>query len=374
MYFIMQYYDRVILGAGMYGLYAAVKLCEKGFSVLVIDAENDSFQRGSYINQARLHNGYHYPRSYSTASKSARYFNRFVKDYGDCVNSDLTQIYAVASEYSWTNGKQFNKFCKNLDLVCDEIKKEKYFNPLTVDKAFLTKEYSFDARLLKEKLLLDSSNKQCIFAFDVRIQSIEKHYDKFILTLDNGKQYASQFILNATYAGTNQIHRLLGYEVLPIKYELCEVILCNVSDELKNVGLTVMDGPFFSIMPFGKTGYHSITTVSRTPHITCYEPLPTFECQKENTECTPDFLQNCNICKFRPQSAFVEMVQIAKKYLRNEIKIEYIKSLFTLKPILKASEMDDSRPTIIREYSVNPFFYTVFSGKLNTMYDLDDIL
>ena len=34
-----------------------------------------------------------------------------------------------------------------------------------------------------------------------------------------------------------------------------------------------MDGPFFSLMPFGLTGYHSITTVSRTPHFTSYDEL-----------------------------------------------------------------------------------------------------
>ena len=68
------------------------------------------------------------------------------------------------------------------------------------------------------------------------------------------------------------------------------------------------------------------------------------------------------------------MIQTAKKYLNKDIKIEYVKSLFTIKPILVASEIDDSRPTIIRQYSKNPDFYTVFSGKINTMYDLDEIL
>ena len=166
----------------------------------------------------------------------------------------------------------------------------------------------------------------------------------------------------------------MGYEELPIKYELCEVILCEVSDNIKNIGLTVMDGPFFSVMPFGKTGYHSITTVSKTPHITCYDKLPTFDCQQYRADCTPEETANCNSCQFKPQSAFHEMKQIAKKYLREDIEIKYVKSLFTLKPIIKASEIDDSRPTIIRQYSEKPDFYTVFSGKINTMYDLDSIL
>lgn len=162
--------------------------------------------------------------------------------------------------------------------------------------------------------------------------------------------------------------------MLPVKYELCEVILCQVTEQLKNVGLTVMDGPFFSVMPFGRTGFHSITTVSRTPHMTCYDPLPAFPCQKDNPDCTPEQAANCNACISRPETAFQEMKQIARKYLREDIDLSYVKSLFTLKPILKASEIDDSRPTIIRKYSGEPDFYTVFSGKINTMYDLDEIL
>ena len=73
-------------------------------------------------------------------------------------------------------------------------------------------------------------------------------------------------------------------------------------------------------------------------------------------------------------TACQEMVQTTKKYLSEDIEIRYVKSLFTIKPILVASEIDDSRPTIIRQYSENPDFYTVFSGKINTMYDLDEIL
>ena len=69
---IKERYDKIILGAGMYGLYAAGRLAKKGCRTLVIDMESRPFQRGSYINQARLHNGYHYPRSYTTAFKSGQ--------------------------------------------------------------------------------------------------------------------------------------------------------------------------------------------------------------------------------------------------------------------------------------------------------------
>ena len=136
-----------------------------------------------------------------------------------------------------------------------------------------------------------------------------------------------------------------------------------------------MDGPFFSIMPFGKTGYHSLTSVTFTPHKTCYDALPEFECQKKSKGyCSKYDLGNCNFCIAKPESAWPYMSNLAKKYLKDEYGFKYEKSLFSMKPKLKASEIDDSRPTVIKEFSTNPTFISVLSGKINTVYDLDEIL
>ena len=136
------------------------------------------------------------------------------------------------------------------------------------------------------------------------------------------------------------------FEKFKIKYEQCEIVLCKVSDNLKGVGLTVMDGPFFSIMPFGKTLYHSLTSVTFTPHVTSYDELPTFSCQ-DGINCSPSQLGNCNECKNKPATAWDYMYHLAKKYMKPELKFSYDSSLFSMKPILKTSEIDDSRPTAI---------------------------
>lgn len=370
-------YDRIIIGCGIYGMYAAKRSLEKKpkSKVLILEVEAAPFQRGSYVNQARLHNGYHYPRSYSTASKSAKYFERFYQDFKEGINDSFEKIYAVASDYSWANGEQFQQFCDNLGVQCDEIPKQRYFNKQTIDKAFLTKEYSFDAQKISEKLYSELVKLGCDFKFEAKIKSIKRVAKDYEISLTNDEKYSATFVLNATYAGTNIIHQMLGFEPLPIKYEFCEVILCEVSDNIKNVGLTVMDGPFFSVMPFGLTGYHSITTVSRTPHFTSYESTPPYDCGGDLAKQRhPEHTRGCIHCGIFPETAFNEMVQTAKKYLQDDIKIKYVKSLFTIKPIMVASEIDDSRPTIIKQYSNKPDFYTVFSGKINTMYDLDEIL
>jgi len=169
--------------------------------------------------------------------------------------------------------------------------------------------------------------------------------------------------------------KMTGFEKFRIKYELCEIILCDVNSKLSEIGFTIMDGPFFSIMPFGKTGYHSLTSVTFTPHTTSYDSVPTFACQKNsNGFCTANRLGNCNACPSKPSTAYPYMANLAKKYLLDDYTFGYKESLFSMKPILMSSEIDDSRPTVIRTYSKNPTFVGVLSGKINTVYDLDEVL
>jgi len=68
------------------------------------------------------------------------------------------------------------------------------------------------------------------------------------------------------------------------------------------------------------------------------------------------------------------MSALARKYLKPEYDFEYKESLYSMKPILMSSEIDDSRPTVIRIHSEAPTFISVLSGKINTVYDLDEVL
>lgn len=373
----MESYDTIVIGAGLYGLYSALFCCQRGRSVLILECDSKPFGRATYINQARVHQGYHYPRSISTAMKSAEYFERFNRDYAFCVNKEFDQIYAMSSQYSWTNGKQFMNFCRAADIPCEELHPEKYFKNGMCEAAFLTREYTYDARILRDYFLtcLFEYGKHVKILYGADIRKIEKFSDSYSIYMGDGAAYRSGFVLNATYAGTNQILDMVGYEKFKIKYELCEIILCDVQERLKNTGFTVMDGPFFSIMPFGKTGMHSLTSVTFTPHTTSYDALPAFSCQEKSGEyCSIRHLGNCNECPTRPATAFPYMANLARKYMKDEYGFDYKYSLFSMKPILMNSEIDDSRPTVIRTYSKDPTFVGVLSGKINTVYDLDEVL
>lgn len=368
-------YDKIILGAGLYGLYAAERCGARGQRVLVLERDATPFRRATTINQARVHQGYHYPRSYSTAIKSAHYFERFCRDYDFCLLKDFDQVYATSAQFSWTNAAEFRKFCAAAKIRCDAVDPEKYFQPGLCDGAFLTTEYTYDAELLKNWLLEKIAALPGVeIAYSHKPDRIERVGSAWRVTAGSRTDEAP-FLLNATYAGVNDIHAMLGFEPFKIKYELCEMILCTVSPAFQNVGITVMDGPFFSIMPFGRTGLHSMSAVTFTPHNTSYEPVATFDCQKHSGgRCRPGSLFNCNDCPAKPESAWPYMSRLARKYLREEYGFAYHSSLFSMKPILKASEIDDSRPTVVRRYSSDPAFVSVLSGKINTVYDLDEVL
>ena len=372
----MEQYDKIIIGAGLYGLYSALFCGRKKQKILVLECDSTPFRRATYINQARVHQGYHYPRSISTAMKSAGYFERFNKDYGFCINREFRKVYATSSQYSWSDGEQFKSFCKAAGIPCEELQPESFFKSRMCDGAFFTREYTYDAMILKdyflEKLKLFGNVE---IQYGITIRDIEKLQDKYAVYMEDGREYHTGFLLNATYAGTNQVLGMAGFEKFKIKYELCEIILCDVNEKLNPYGFTVMDGPFFSIMPFGKTGLHSLTSVTFTPHTTSYDEVPTFACQeKSKGYCSAFRLGNCNDCMAKPKTAFPYMANLARKYLKEEFGFTYRSSLFSMKPILMSSEIDDSRPTVIRTYSEKPTFVGVLSGKINTVYDLDEVL
>ena len=367
--------DKIIIGAGLYGLYAAQKCGAAGQRVLVLERDPAPFMRATYINQARVHMGYHYPRSYSTAIKSAHYFQRFCRDYDFCLHTSFDQIYATSAHFSWTNAAEFRRFCAAAKIRCDDVAPERYFNNGMCDGAFLTTEYTYDAQVLKNwflEQLAKLPNVQVLYSH--KPDKIEKAGSVWRVTAGDTTVEAP-FILNATYAGVNDIHAMLGLPPFKIKYEKCEIILCTVDERLKNTGITVMDGPFFSLMPFGQTGLHSLTSVTFTPHETSYDAVATFPCQQQSEgKCRPCSRYNCNECPAKPQSAWPYMSQLARKYLKEEYGFAYQGSLFSMKPILKASEIDDSRPTVVRVMNTEPMLVSVLSGKINTVYDLDEVL
>ena len=48
-------YDKIIIGAGIYGLYSALFCAKNNEKIIVLEKDPEAFKRATYINQARVH-------------------------------------------------------------------------------------------------------------------------------------------------------------------------------------------------------------------------------------------------------------------------------------------------------------------------------
>src|SRR5215469_5945030 len=115
-------YDAVVIGGGFYGCTIALFLRERFSSILLVEQENELLTRASLVNQARVHNGYHYPRSFVTALRSHVNFPRFVSDFRECIDATFEQYYAIARSQSKTSALQFSRIFSNLGIPVSPAK------------------------------------------------------------------------------------------------------------------------------------------------------------------------------------------------------------------------------------------------------------
>ena len=160
---------------------------------------------------------------------------------------------------------------------------------------------------------------------------------------------------------------------IDLMHEISEMAFVT-SPQLKNIGLTVMDGQFGSLMPYGLSGLLSLSSVAYTHHKVSYDNLPTFDCQQRNPLCKPDFTADCNGCPAAPPSNYRKMLGQIRQYFSEQVELNYQHSLFTIKSKLKANFIDDGRPTEISCLHRNPDFYCIFAGKINSIYEIEKVV
>lgn len=111
-----QAYDAIVIGGGFFGCKLSLYLKQYLRRILIVEKEVDLLQRASYVNQARVHNGYHYPRSILTGLRSKVNFPKFINEYQDCVDSSFDKYYAIGKILSKVTANQFKLFCQRIDV------------------------------------------------------------------------------------------------------------------------------------------------------------------------------------------------------------------------------------------------------------------
>ena len=364
--------SRVVIGGGLFGAFAALHLAEQGHDVVLIEREDDFLQRASLVNQARLHTGLHYPRSLLTARDALRCYSWFLERFPGSLR-EFRQIYALARFNSKTSEGDFSNFLSRLGGDATEVAPNQWFKAGTVTAAYEVTEPAFDADVLRQVLKAEISACATIkVLLGTAVQEAESTQSQIRLVLSEGTRLVTDGLVICTYAATNSIRTMMGLAPMNLTYELTEVIIGKVGPALQGLGFTVMDGPFWSLMPFGHGDEVSLTSVGFTPlQRNAHEPA--FECQQHRHDCTPSNVQLCDSCKCQPPSAVEHQIQQMQLFLKDAESFFPKKRLLTVKTVLSASDVDDARPTIVQKDPGVPV-WTVLSGKVSTLVDLEGSL
>src|SRR5678815_1878237 len=147
--------DAVVVGGGFYGARLALMLGELGHRVMLVEREAELMGRASLRNQARVHNGYHYPRSILTSLRSRMNYARFIDDYADCVDRSFPHYYAVGRRMSKITAAQFIEFCRRIGAPLSPAPTavKRLFDDARIDSVFEVQECAFDAALLRRRLV-----------------------------------------------------------------------------------------------------------------------------------------------------------------------------------------------------------------------------
>lgn len=359
-------YDTIIVGGGFFGCCLAVHLQEtQGRRVVVLEREDDLLQRASYANQARVHNGYHYPRSLLTALRCRVNFSRFVRDFEGCIVRDFEKYYAVGKQFSKVTGWQYRRFCERIGapLAPAPPHVRRLFNFRVVDDVFATTEYAFDAVKLKEIM----QGRLATAGIEVRMGSeagtVRSRSGGLLEVACSGargeERLTARHVLNCTYSRLNRLLTASGLPPLYLKHELTEMAVVEVPEEIRHYGITMMCGPFFSVMPFPPLGLHTLSHVRYTPHCEWRE--------QQGGELIDPY---AFFARARKRTRFPHMIRDASRYLPVLAGCRYVDSIWELKTVLPKSEVDDSRPVLYRRDCGLPNLTSLMGGKIDNIYDI----
>jgi glycine/D-amino acid oxidase-like deaminating enzyme len=357
-------FDSIIIGGGVYGARLALSLRADGEAVLLVERETALLARASLVNQARVHNGYHYPRSILTSVRSRQNYDRFRSEYAECVYDKFDHYYAISRGDSKTTAAQFLQFCKRVDAPVSPAPESirGLFDDARIEDVLLVQECAFDAVKLRDRLSMDL-NREGVEVL-TRAEATRVWLESGGLQVEWIRDGASSTaattrVFNCTYSAINTVLNASGSSIVPLKRELTEMALVEAPAALRGVGVTVMDGPFFSMMPYpSRPGLCTLSHVRYTPHCAWLDAPGA--APVDGMELRDGYA-----------TRFPHMIRDAARFLPAIAGARYVESIFEIKGIMPRSEQDDSRPILFRESLEIPGLITVLGAKIDSVYDVE---
>jgi glycine/D-amino acid oxidase-like deaminating enzyme len=352
-------YDYIVIGGGFYGCCLALYLRSISARVLLVEAGEALMNRASRVNQARVHTGFHYPRSAATAVKSMLLHQRFLADFPEAVVSDFQMLYAIARRRSKVTAKKFHRMFRDMGAPIEAAQpgQRALFDPDMIEDVFACREFAFDHKILGRLVAERLAEAGIDVRLGTALEGLTDHRSGVIAALSDGGEVSARFAFNITYAQINAVLAKAGLPGARLKHEVAELALIEPPRALDRIGVTVMDGPFFSAMPYPAEGLYSLTHVRYTPH----------DSWADNAAARDPYRHMAGL---EPDSRYAFMRRDAQRYLPCLAEAEYRRSIYDLKTILIKNEGDDGRPILYHRKPDDSRVISILGGKIDNIYDL----
>lgn len=368
-------FDIIVIGGGFFGASIALHYKKMGARVVIVERAPRLLQRASLNNQARVHGGYHYPRSLLTGIRSRVNYQRFIDEYRECIVDDFTHYYAVSKRFSKVTAAQFRLFCERikapLALAPNEIRR--CFSADHVDGIFEVPECAFNAERLAAMMTEKLDEVKCGVLcghealrispglsgrLDVFVQEGEPSAFSQLGHSGEVRSLSAKKVFLCTYSHLNHFLKASNLPLLPLRQEYTEMALVEPPLPFKKSAVTVMCGPFFSLMPFPSRQLHSFSHVRYTPHLSWSEGA-----DEPNLPRIP-------YEGVKRRSHFTQMVHDAARFLPMLAECQYVDSLWETKTILPRNDDDDARPILFQsDYGIKGLT-CVLGGKIDNVFDI----
>lgn len=172
------------------------------------------------------------------------------------------------------------------------------------------------------------------------------------LHLRNGTEVLMDAVVNCSYADINRLTEQLGHPTLEREYEYTVVPVIKL--DIPKVGITVMDGPFMTILPYGKSEKFLLYNVENTV------VARSLESQLDPAWLDPE---TSPFASMNRQLFFQSMIEACSAFVPAVAAAEMVGCLQGPRMVLARNHATDARPSLINSYDGN--YHTVFSGKID---------
>lgn len=346
-----------VIGAGFFGLYSALMLAEKGYEVKIFERNSKAMGEASLYNQARIHGGYHYPRSIQTGARSRLSYTRFTEQFSSAVRMTDKSIYAIANG-SRISAQKFQQYCKIINAPLQNLTKNEMeiFQNSLIEKAFVVEEDFFDSKEILRMLLNEVERLGIDISYSQSVTSVVKSEfnskSRFTVTSQSGETEVFDKVVITTYGMFDPNGKPVDGN---LTFEVCELVELNPESPLFNTAITIMDGPFWSLTPWPAFSSSVLTHVRLTPHAR-------FDSAREAESYV-------KVAQTRGRSK--DILADASRYLPLLHESSVTGSHFVVKTILKSRDKDDARPIVA--YIKNEICY-IIGGKIDNVYDAENFV